>query len=288
MYDPSQDIINSDAQNFMADVVEASANQLVLVDFWADWCGPCRNLTPILEQLVGQYQGSVRLVKINTDENQELAAQFGIRSLPTVFFFHQRDAVDQFMGLQPPEAIKQRIDRFVGTPGTDELEQIRNLYEQGERETAIGILGQFIAANPANQDARLQLLEWLVAANRMDDAKMLAESLPEEARSSSAYKAYEAKLEFAGMTDGLEETSQLESAVDREPENLDARLSLAKALVLEERYEESLEQLLEILRRDRNFSEDAARLTMLKVFEMLGGHGELVSRYRSQLGRLLN
>jgi putative thioredoxin len=259
-----------------------------MVDFWAEWCGPCKSLTPILEQLVAQYQGAVRLVKIDTEKNQELAAQFGIRSLPTVFFFHNRDAVDQFMGLQPEAAIKERIDKFVGDPGGDDLEAIKQLFEQGDTESAIGILGQHIQSNPTDQEARLLLLEWLTTLNRMDDAKMIAENLPEEAHSSSQYKAYEAKLEFIDMAGDLPDLSNIQSEVEQNPENLEARLELANRLVAEQRYEEGLDQLIEILRRDRSFQEDAARLTMLKVFELLGGHGELVSRYRSKLGRILN
>ena len=105
--EPQANIVDADIQSFAAEVIEASREQLVMVDFWADWCGPCKSLTPILEKLVAQYQGAVKLVKVDTEANQEMAAQFGIRSLPTVFFFKDGNPVDQFMGLQPEEAIRQ-------------------------------------------------------------------------------------------------------------------------------------------------------------------------------------
>lgn len=280
-------VIDSGFQEFQRDAVDASAERLVLVDFWAAWCGPCRTLGPILEKIVGEYSGAVRLVKIDTDKEQALAAQFGVRSLPTVLILQDGEVVDQFMGAQPESAIRQKIDQFVSNPFDLALEEARTLHSQGDTAAARQILDQLIAAGPTNDAPKLLLIDWLSADDDLEGASSVAETLSPEGRNSAEFRAYHASLEFHRDASELPSQSELEENVSRNPDDLDCRYKLAKLLVARQAYPEAMDHLLEIIRRDRKFEDDGARKTMLKVFELLGGKGELVSDYRSRLSRIL-
>ena len=284
----SNDVVDVSIENFAAEVIEASHRQLVMVDFWADWCGPCKSLGPILEGIARGSQGKVRLAKVDTDRHQELAAQFGIRSLPTVFFFKDGDVVDQFMGAQPESAVRAIVDRHTGAPGEAELDAARAAYEAGNQEQAMAFVSHLIQNDPSNEAARLLMLGWLLKAGDLEGCRVLAETLSESGRNDPAYKAYESALELMGETEGLEDRATLQQAVDKVPGDAGARFRLGQRMIAEQDYEAGMEQLLESIRLDRNYDDDAARKLLIKVFAALGGSGELVNRYRSQLGRLLN
>ena len=277
-------------ETFARDVVQASNQQLVMVDFWADWCGPCKSLTPILEKLVGQYQGAVKLVKINTDQQQELAGQFGIRSLPTVFFFKDGNPVDQFMGLQPESAIREIIDRHTGDTGSaaGDLDVARQAYEQGQHEEAKNYVRQLVSVTPDSDEPKLVLVAWLTAEGNLDEAKVVVETLSDEGRESKECKALQAAIELQQSLADIPPASELLAAIEQDENNNKARFQLAQRLVAEQDHAGGLDLLLEIIRRDREFEEDGARKYMIKVFEMLGGRGELVSKYRGILARMLN
>lgn len=281
-------IVNSDLASFTEDVIVASGEQLVMVDFWAQWCGPCRSLTPLLEKLVGQYDGKLKLVKIDTDANQEIARQFGIRSLPTVFFFFKGKPVDQFMGLQPEAAIREKIDKYLLNQSDLMFQQANAAYEAGQREAAMAFLQQLIQNEPGNEPAKLQLLQWLSLANRMEEARTVAGLLSKESRESPQYRGFATKVEFSETLTGLKDIDQLLQELETDHENMDMRFDLSLALIGAERYAEALENLLDIVRRDRHYRDEEPRKTMIKVFEMLGGKGELVTAYRRRLARLLN
>ena len=286
--EPQANIVDADIQSFAAEVIEASREQLVMVDFWADWCGPCKSLTPILEKLVAQYQGAVRLVKVDTEANQEMAAQFGIRSLPTVFFFKDGNPVDQFMGLQPEEAIRQIIDRHTGNPGESELAAAEAAYDQGQKEEAKAFIMQLIHADPTNDAPKLLMLKWLCAEGNMDDARTVAEAVSEDGHDSAEYKAWQTSVEMQEALKDLPSESELMDIIASDEGNLDARLQLAQRHIALQQPEQGLDQLLEIVRRDRSHDDEAARKMMIKVFESLGGSGPLVSKYRGLLARTLN
>ncbi len=279
--------IDSGLSAFQADVIDASAEQLVLVDFWAAWCGPCRNLGPILEKVVAEYQGSVRLVKVDTDREQALAGQFGIRSLPTVLFFRDGRVVDQFLGAQPEGAVREMIDRHTTSPFERALAEARELYAQGETATAHEIVEQLMAAQPDNDEPKLALIEWLSAEGDLDAARELVDRLSPAGRVSPAFRAFQANLEFRQAASELPGKSELEARITETPDDLAARYQLAQLLVNGEDHAGAMDQLLEIIRRDRGFEDDGARKMMLKIFEMLGGRGELVSEYRTRLSRTL-
>ena len=278
--------INSGAATFQRDAVDASANQLVLVDFWAAWCGPCQSLAPVLEKLAAEYRGSMRLVKVDTDREQALAMQFGIRSLPTVLFFRGGRVVDQFMGVLPESAIRQKIDQYVSSPFELALAEARGLYERGQAEPAKDILRRLVDSLPDNDAPKLQLMTWLSEEGDLDGAAAMAETVSASGQDSPEYKSFLANLEFRQVADGTDRNSLATGLAD-DPGNLDIRYRLAKLLVSEREYASAMDHLLEIIRRDRSFGDDAARKTMLKVFELLGGKGKLVSEYRTRLSRTL-
>lgn len=282
--------IDSNMASFGTDVIEASKSQLVLVDFWADWCQPCRSLAPILEGLVEKYQGAIRLVKVNTDENQELAGHLGIRSLPTVFFFHNGQVVDQFVGVQPESGIREIIDRH--TDGQSSIEEqiaaAAQAYEAGQTEQAREFVSRLIHDNPDNDQPKCLLLGWLCREGNDVDAKTIAESISEESRESPEYRAYLVRLELQEQARGLPTMDELLKVLEANADDLQARFELSQHFVMQQKYEEAMKQLLEIIRQDRNFNDGEARKTMIRVFELLGGRGPLVTKYRGQLARTLN
>jgi putative thioredoxin len=287
----TQNYVDVDMTSFGAEVVEASMQQLVMVDFWAEWCAPCRSLGPILEGLVGQYPGALKLVKIDTDAHQELAGQFGIRSLPTVFFFKDGQPVDQFMGVQPESAIKEIIDRHIngdaGGPEGD-LNTARQAYDEGQTEEAKNYVRQMVAVSPNEDEAKLLMVEWLTKEGNLDEAKVFAESLSDAGKDSKEVHALNTAIELQESLKDIPPAQELISAIEADENNSMARFQLAQRLVAEQQPDQGMDQLLEIIRRDREFEDDGARKYMIKVFEILGGKGEIVSKYRGLLARTLN
>jgi len=279
--------VDVDMQSFENEVLEASTETLVMVDFWATWCGPCQNLGPILDKLAAEYRDVLKLVKIDTDKEQELAAQFGIRSLPTVVFLKDKQVVDHFMGVQPESEIRQKIDALTGNPVDVECDAVEAMYDQGQTEEAQQIMIQLMQKYPDQQRPRLTLLTWLSDAGEIEEAQAIADSLSEEGKKSATYRAFIAKLEMGGAIDDLPEIKELEDSIAADANNLQSRYQLAQVFVAKGDYSLAMDQLLEIIQRDREFEDDGARKMMIKVFELLGGSGEVVNAYRSKLSRLL-
>lgn len=279
--------IDVDMQSFEREVLEASTATLVMVDFWADWCGPCQNLGPILDKLAAEYRDVLKLVKIDTDKEQELAAQFGIRSLPTVVFLKDKQVVDHFMGVQPESEIRQKIDALTGNPVDVECDAVEAMYDQGQTEEARQIMIELMQKYPEQQRPRLSLITWLSETGEIEEAQAIADSLSEEGKKSSVYRAFIAKLEMGGTSEDLPEIKELEDAIAADENNVEPRYQLAQVYVGKGDYPLAMDQLLEIIQRDREYEDDGARKMMLKVFELLGGSGEVVNAYRSKLSRLL-
>jgi putative thioredoxin len=278
--------IDVNAESFQREVIEASRQAPVLVDFWAPWCGPCRALTPVLERLAEQYQGQFRLAKVNSDENPELSRQFGVRSIPSVKAFVNGDLVDEFLGARPESAVRAFIDGLLPTPADLLHREALDLATQGEHERALSLLAQAVELDPTNDALHADTARILLSLGRIAEAKVAAARMGPLASQDRRIGALLAELQFA--EDAQTDPSALETRLAAEPGNLEVRLSLAKALAAQQRYEPAMDQLLEIIRRDRNWNAQAGRKTMLAVFDLLGGQGELVSRYRRQLAAALN
>ncbi len=269
--------------DFAQHVLEESKQRPVVVDFWAPWCGPCKSLKPILEKLAAEYGGKFLLAKINSDDNQELAARYGVRGIPSVKAFIDGEPVDEFSGALPEGEVRAFLDRLVPGPADDLRRQAADARMAGDVPGALQLLAEASKIDPVHLGVRLDAAEIMLDLNEADEARRLIGSVPDDA--DPRVPALKARLQFMGMA-GEDETA-LRSRVAANENDLEARLKLANLLVAAGQHEAGMDQLLEIVRRDRGFEDDAGRRTLLSVFNLLGG-GELVSRYRRLLASALN
>ena len=183
-------------ENFETLVLQASQQHPVLVDFWAPWCGPCQSLSPILEKLAAEYAGAFTVAKINTDDEQMLASQFGIRSLPTVALLYDGQVVDHFMGLQPESTIREMLDRHVQAPADEDIDQAQAALKSGDAEQAVALLQQKIEQEPDNHELKAELASALLLAGSTEDARQILDALSGDATDSDAAKSAQARLQF--------------------------------------------------------------------------------------------
>ena len=273
-------IIDVTANNFASEVLARSESIPVLVDFWAPWCGPCRSLGPLLESVVDSYAGAVVLAKVNTDEEQELAGQFGIRSLPTVRLFRNGESLEEFLGAQPEGVIREMIERHVVRASDAARAEAEELAGAGQVDAAIEKLAAALAQEPEHWAMQLQLISYLLHVERIDEARQLFDGLPREERNSDVGQALFTQLELRSRVSQSADRAEVESAVADNPNDLEARYQLSTLQVLAGEYEAAMDQLLEVLRQDRGFKEDAGRKGLIEVFSLLGNSGPVVKRYR--------
>jgi putative thioredoxin len=281
--------IDVDKANFSQVVIEGSLEQPVIVDFWAPWCGPCRALTPILEKLAAEYDGRFVLAKLNSDENPDISARYGVRGIPNVKAFVNGEIVDEFSGALPESAVRQFLDRVLPSPADELRAEAAALYTKTrDIDAALEILDRAQALAPENEDVRLDRAALLAEAGRADEARDAISGLKPLTQMGDRVSALKAKLDLAeGAADAGGE-DELARRVATNPDDLDARLQLAHALAARRAYREALEQLVEIVQRDRTFRDDAGRKTMLKIFELIPGERDLVGEFRRKLARALN
>jgi putative thioredoxin len=287
-------MLNTTGQTFQRDVISASHEVPVLVDFWAPWCGPCRALGPMLERLEQDSAGRFRLVKINSDENPELSAQFNVRSIPYVVAFVDGRPVDSFVGVLPEPQLRAFIDRVAPNPSEIERRKAAALAEAGDRAGALASVRAALALDSANDDARLDLAQLLLAIEATPSAEAIAdagEALAKVAtltRQTARFRALQTRVDSLLQAARLPSVEELQSRVVAQPADLRVRADLAKLLVAQGRYEQALDQLLEIVTRDRAFDDDYARKAMLALFELLADRPVVVSDYRRRLAAALN
>ena len=278
---------NVTASDFDTFVIQNSHQVPVLVDFWADWCAPCKMLMPILSKLAEEYQGKFLLAKVNTDVEQELAARYGVRSLPTVMVFRNGEVVDQFMGAQPESVVRELLDQHVERESDQRRVEARAALQAGDRETAERILRKAMEEDPANHRVVLDLAELLIDGKAFDEAESLLRHLPMDKREDEAVKQLESRLHLARSTAEGPDDETLRQRIAADDNDLEARYQLATRLLARGEYEEGLELMMGVLRKDRNFADGQARQAILDAFELLGNSGDLVSRYRRQLATVL-
>jgi putative thioredoxin len=279
--------------SFVADVIQASRDLPVIVDFWATWCGPCKQLTPVLERVVRGAAGRVRLVKVDIDKNQRLAAQLRIQSVPTVYAFYQGQPVDGFKGALPESQVKQWVERLVqmagGTmPAADLLAAAKEAAAEGSHAEAAEILGALVQQEPDNAEAIGLYGRALIALGRTDEAKALVATLPANVESHAEIQGVKAALELAEQGRAAQgQIAALQARLAANADDHQARFDYAVALNAIGRREEAAEQLLQIIRRDRRWNDEAARLQLLKFFEAWGLTDDVTVAARRRLSTLL-
>ncbi|MBM3392955.1 MAG: co-chaperone YbbN [Betaproteobacteria bacterium] len=274
--------------NFMQEVVEASRRIPVLVDFWAPWCGPCRSLGPILEKLAGEYQGRFRLAKINSDENQGLAAQFGVRGIPSVKAVVNGQIVNEFTGALPESAVREFIDALLPSPAEPLRQEALAAQARGDTDATRKLLLQAVRLDPKHEQVRLDLIDVLLVAGDLAEAQRLLGEIAEQGKDRNRIDSLAARLALAQGASGGADEATLRTRIAADAGDLAARLELANRLALRQEHRVALEELLEIVRRDRAFEDDIGRKTMLQIFSLLGSDSDLVREYRGRLASLLN
>ncbi len=321
--EPSGGVTDVTTATFEAEVMAASMQMPVVVDFWAPWCGPCKALTPMLEKVGAQYAGKVKVVKVNSDENPELSQAFRVRSIPYVVAIVGGQLADQFMGAQPEGQIKaffEKISQMFAQAMPEAAAALKNavpaaapaspvdvkraeamaLAQSGDLPGAVDTLKAALALNPASTDVKLDLAEIEMMAGAFDDAiKHLGEidfppvagEQAERVAKMNRRDGIRAQVEVLKSAQDLPETAVLAKKAAANPDDLEARYALAQALIADGVFDQALEHLFAIVLRDRKLHEDGARKAMINVFSMLAGNpdfAELVSHYRRQLATALN
>ncbi len=273
------------AANFQEVVLEGSKRAPVIIDFWAPWCAPCRALKPILEKLAEEYAGRFTLAKINSDENPELASSLGVRGIPAVKAVVDGKLVDEFVGALPEPQVRAFIERVLPTPADLQRKEAELLLAAGQAAQALQLLDDALRLDPKNEAAKIARLEALLLLGHLDDARAALADLDTLSLDDPRVATLKARLEFAG--DEEVDPAQLIKRIESNAEDLDARLQLARYYVRSQAYEPALEQLIEIVRTNRKFGDDIGRKMMVEVFNLLGGQGELVGKYRRLLSAAL-
>jgi putative thioredoxin len=290
---PAPDLIKeTTTQTFVKDVIEESKRQPVLIDFWAPWCGPCRQLTPILEKVVRAANGKVKLVKMNIDEHPAVPGQMGIQSIPAVIAFVNGQPADGFMGALPESQVNAFINKLTaGMPGApniaEVLKEAETVLAEGDPATAAQIYAEVLAADATNIVALAGLAKCYAATGAIEQAKKTLAMVPESKRGEAAVRAVQASIDLAEQAKALGPLNELERKVAANPLDHQARFDLATALNASGKRTEATHQLLEIVKRDRKWNEDGARKQLVQFFDAWGSTDEATVEGRKRLSTIL-
>ncbi|MCU7837990.1 MAG: thioredoxin [Candidatus Thiodiazotropha sp. (ex Lucinoma annulata)] len=275
-------------ENFQQVVLDNSMKCPVLVDFWAEWCNPCKTLMPLLAKLADDYQGQFILAKVNTEQQQQLATHFQIRSIPSVKLFHNGEVVDEFMGALPEAEIRQFLNKHIPRKSDALIDQADALLMQGNTESAGVLLKQASDNDPENPRIRLSYARYMATLGKLEEAEKLLQALPDDEKNKPEVVSMLARIQFDRATADNPPAEVLEARLQDNPADCEALHQLASHKIMENDYENALELLLTLLQKDRNYGDNAAQREMLRIFDMLGGQGELVKRYRNRMFNFLH
>ncbi len=288
---------DSSDRAFMVDVIEASQNVPVIVDFWAPWCGPCKQLGPIIEKTVRAAKGAVRLVKIDTDQNPMIASQLRVQSIPAVYAFFQGRPVDGFMGAKPESELKAFVDKLVklaksaGGGPEDLVEQAfaqaKEMLDGGDLQGALDLYSEVLRVEPENVQAYAGIIRCLIAANDLENAKAMLADAPAAIAKDKELANVRAALEVAEQAANAGPIPELLEKVAHNPDDHPSRFDLAMALFANGKREAAVDELLQIVRRDRTWNDDGARKQLVKFFEAFGPTDPLTIQTRRKLSTIL-
>ncbi|MGD9603583.1 MAG: thioredoxin [Gammaproteobacteria bacterium] len=273
--------------DFEARVIAESRERPVLVDFWAAWCGPCRSIAPLLEQLVVQFAGRLAVAKVDTDAEQALAARFGIRSLPTLVLFKHGEPVEQIVGAQPLGAFVALVERHLDRDSDRRCQEAATLLAGGDAASARALLLDAWRADPDNTRVHPRLAAVLIDGGELDLAAEVLDAVPTRAI-DDAVKHQQARLRFARLAEGSPSVDELRAAIAASEPPTERRFQWGVRQALDGDHAGALATLLDIVRHDRHYGDDAARRAMLDLFTLMPGDDPLIREYRTQLARALN
>ena len=283
--------VNEDT--FMDDVIEASKTSPIVVDFWAPWCGPCKTLGPALEAEVKATNGKIKMVKVDIDQNQNLASQMRIQSIPAVFAFVDGQPVDGFMGAKAPSELKSFVEKLlenVKDDGGDLSEAIAvadEMLEAGEYDDAAETFEAILGEDPERSPAFVGLFKAKMGAKRIDEAQKMLEDIPTALVNKPEILALQAQIDLTNQTQGLGEINDLREALKNDLDNHQIRFDLALALFTAGETNDAIQELLTIFRKDQEWNDDAARQQLFKFFDILGGDDPITLSGRRQLASML-
>lgn len=285
---PSPHIADVAQSTFEAEVLARSRSMPVLVDFWASWCGPCKMLMPLLAKLAEEYGGKFFLAKVNTDVEQALASRYGIKSLPTAKLFRNGEAVDEFLGVQPEKTIRALLDRHIPRASDVLIAKARAALESGNPASAQALLEEALSLDPASDRVKIEMARLALTLGQIDSADKNLATLSIETRDGAEAAALRAQMEFARIAASARPADELRRAIAANSRDSSARYELAAKLVMQGEAAAALDTLLDIVRTDRKFNDDAARKAMISLFNLLGGSDPLVQEYRRKLSMAIN
>ncbi len=280
----ANNIVDITVENFQQVIMQDSREKLVLVDFWADWCEPCKDLMPILEKIAGEYQDSLILAKVDCEQQQEVAAQFGIRNLPTVMVVKDGQPIDGFAGAQPEAQIREMLAKYLPQPEDEYLTNAMQAISQGDYQSAFPLAKHAYELNEENSDAKLLYIDCMIETGSINQAKEMLATI-KLVDQDNRYQALKSKIELAEQASQSPEVQKLKEAVEQNPADLQLKVDLAVQLQQAHKADEALELLYQVLLKDLNFGE--AKKIMLDMINALADGDALKSSYRRKVYSLL-